>query len=113
MSRRGDRFMWLMVMFDLPVKTKTQRGQANRFRNFLLKDGYLRMQYSVYGRICNGLERVDKHLKRLENNLPPKGNIRALQMTDRQMKHMKFLLGKPEKDSSQDRQYSTRQLFLF
>jgi CRISPR-associated protein Cas2 len=113
MSQKGDKFMWLMVMFDLPVKTKRQRGLATRFRNFLLKDGYMRMQYSVYGRVCNGQERVEKHLNRLEDNLPPQGNIRALQMTDRQMKHMKFLLGKPEKNSLQDRQCSTKQLFLF
>ena len=35
-----NKFMRIMVFFDLPVKTKTQRREATRFRNFLLMDGY-------------------------------------------------------------------------
>ena len=102
-----------MVIFDLPAKTPRERFFAARFRNFLIKDGYIRLQWSVYGRICNGQERVNKHLKRVESNLPPKGNVRAFQMTDRQYGNMKFLLGKPDKNSPKDRQTSTTQLFLF
>ena len=113
MSASGDKFMWLMVIFDLPTKTRKERLYANRFRNFLIKDGYVRLQWSVYGRICNGQERVDKHLKRVQSNLPPKGNVRALQLTDRQFGNMKFLLGQPKKNSPQDQQTSVDQLFLF
>ena len=113
MSVQGDRFMWLLIMFDLPVKTPRERRHANLFRNFLKKDGYIKLQWSVYGRICNGQERVDKHLKRAESNLPPKGNIRALQVTDRQYKHMKFLLGRPPKNSPEELQTGADQLFLF
>lgn len=105
--------MWLLVMFDLPVKKPDERKAANRFRKFLKKDGYIMMQWSIYGRICNGQERVDKHLKRVQSNLPPEGNVRALQITDRQYKHMKFLLGKPEKNSPRDVQTRPDQLFLF
>lgn len=43
--------MWLFVFFDLPVKTKPERRTATRFRNFLLKDGYMMIQFSVYARI--------------------------------------------------------------
>ena len=31
------------------------------YRNFLLKDGYYMVQYSVYARVCNGSDAVDKH----------------------------------------------------
>lgn len=85
--------MWLFVFFDLPVKTKTERRAATRFRNFLLKDGYMMLQFSVYGRICNGHERVDKHLKRLSASLPKSGSVRALQITDKQYERMKTLVG--------------------
>ncbi|WP_268750364.1 CRISPR-associated endonuclease Cas2, partial [Corynebacterium argentoratense] len=37
-----------MVLFDLPVKTKRQMSEANRFRNELLDLGYQRLQLSVY-----------------------------------------------------------------
>ena len=57
--------MRMMVFFDLPVKTKRQRRVATRFRNFLLKDGYFMVQYSVYCRVCNGLDAVEKHKQRI------------------------------------------------
>ena len=44
----------MIVFFDLPVQTKTERRHATAFRNFLLKDGYHMLQFSVYARVCNG-----------------------------------------------------------
>ena len=40
--------MWLLVMFDLPVKTKGQRKLANGYRHSLLDMGFDRLQLSVY-----------------------------------------------------------------
>jgi hypothetical protein len=39
--------MWLVVMFDLPVTADARREYAH-FRKGLLKDGFARMQFSVY-----------------------------------------------------------------
>ena len=94
MPKEEIRYMWLMVFFDLPVKTKPERKAATGFRNFLLKDGYIMLQFSVYARLCRGKGGVEKHLERLTSNLPPKGGIRALQVTDRQYSRMKLLLGR-------------------
>ena len=44
----GYAIMWLYVMFDLPVETKSQRRVAARFRKDLLKDGFTMHQFSVY-----------------------------------------------------------------
>ena len=85
--------MWLLVFFDLPVGTKPQRRAASRFRHFLLDDGYMMLQYSVYARICRAEGGVDKHLRRVANNLPDTGSIRALQITDRQYERTRILLG--------------------
>lgn len=87
------RYMWLMVFFDLPVKTKPERKAATGFRQFLLKDGYIMLQLSVYSRLCQGQGGINKHLKRLVSNLPPDGSVRALQVTDQQFARMKLLLG--------------------
>ena len=113
MSKEGNRFMWLMVFFDLPVKERKERRHATRFRNFLLNDGYIMLQFSVYARLCNGQERVEKHLDRLQKSLPGKGSVRALQITDRQYKRMKRLLGKEEKNTAADPNQAGSQLFLF
>ncbi|MEM7071759.1 MAG: CRISPR-associated endonuclease Cas2, partial [Pseudomonadota bacterium] len=83
------RYMWIFVFFDLPVKEKKERRAATQFRNFLLKDGYMMIQWSVYARVCNGQVRVEKHTKRLQHHLPARGNIRLLQITDKQYSRMK------------------------
>lgn len=86
--------MYLFVMFDLPVGTKPERRAANQFRNFLKKDGYDMLQFSVYTRICRGQDAVDKHIKRLRQMVPSQGGIRALQITDKQYARMLILVGK-------------------
>ena len=44
----GYRFVWVITLFDLPVDTRQGRKEYAPFRKFLLKDGFLRMQFSVY-----------------------------------------------------------------
>jgi len=46
------RLMWLFVLFDLPVDTQSARRAYAQFRKSLLKDGFFRVQYSVYARVC-------------------------------------------------------------
>ena len=87
------RFVWLFVFFDLPVGTKPERRAATRFRNFLKDDGYMMLQYSVYARVCRGEDGAVKHVTRVTRNLPGKGSVRALQVTDRQYGRMRMLLG--------------------
>ena len=87
------RFVWLFVFFDLPVGTKPERRAATRFRNFLKDDGYMMLQYSVYTRVCRGEDGAVKHVARVTRNLPGKGSVRALQVTDRQYGRMRMLLG--------------------
>ena len=45
-----DRFMRIIVFFDLPVSTKKQRKEASDFRKFLINDGFIMLQFSVYSR---------------------------------------------------------------
>ncbi|WP_242862606.1 CRISPR-associated endonuclease Cas2 [Clostridium colicanis] len=90
MSRR---FMRLIVFFDLPVVKKRDRQEYQKFRRFLINDGYNMIQFSVYSRICNGIDGVNKHIARLNNNLPPRGSVRFLQVTEKQYSEMKFLVG--------------------
>lgn len=85
--------MRLIVFFDLPVTTKTQRKTATDFRKFLIQDGYYMVQYSVYARVCNGYDAIDKHIKRLKNVVPNNGSIRVLVITEKQYESMYVLTG--------------------
>lgn len=87
--------MRLIVLFDLPVKTKPNKRAYQQFRKFLVSDGYAMMQFSVYTRITNGLDGVQKHLARLRANLPSRGSVRAMTVTEKQYESMLFLVGKP------------------
>ena len=40
-----NKFMRIIVMFDLPVITEKEKSIATKFRKFLLDDGYIMMQY--------------------------------------------------------------------
>ena len=78
----------------MPVTTSQERREYTRFRKFLLKDGYTMIQFSVYSRICNGQDNVQKHIRRLKQNLPPvEGAIRSLAITEKQYQNMEILLG--------------------
>ena len=78
------RIMWLFVYFDLPVVKKKDRQKAARFRQFLLNDGFSMMQYSVYTRHCASKQSANVHISRIENNIPEKGHVNILTITDKQ-----------------------------
>lgn len=91
------KFMRILVFFDLPVKTKPQRRKATQFRNFLIKDGYYMVQFSVYARVCNGNDMVELHKKRLKANVTDDGSIRVLVITEKQYENVEILLGRKSK----------------
>lgn len=99
--------MRLIVMFDLPVRTKAERRAATQFRQFLLKDGYYMMQFSVYVRLCNGIEAANKHRMRILHALPKEGSIRTLLITERQFKSMEILCGEKIPDLDENKKKNT------
>nr|WP_255550209.1 CRISPR-associated endonuclease Cas2 [Corynebacterium sp. TAE3-ERU2] len=71
-------------MFDLPVKTKNQRREANRFRNRLFDLGFCRAQYSVYVQYFPLAARLSTIVKQVKGELPAGGEVRILSVTDQQ-----------------------------
>ena len=84
-------------MFDLPTETKAARKAYAKFRKSLLRDGFHRMQFSVYVRHCASQENADVHTNRVRNQLPPDGEVRVMTITDKQMERMDIFLGKKRK----------------
>lgn len=84
----GYRLMWMLVTFDLPVETKTQRKAATRFRNDLLDLGFEMSQLSNYLRFCNGKEQFEAYVHKIERQLPEFGDIFIFQFTDRQYENI-------------------------
>lgn len=110
MGTETRRFMRLLVLFDLPVVTKAERRAYTLFRRFLINDGYDMIQFSVYGRILNGNDALEKHYRRLVDNLPSDGSVRCLSITEKQFASMKLLVGLP---LFQEKAIKTQQMLLF
>lgn len=102
--------MRLLVFFDLPVVTKAERRAYTVFRRFLINDGYDMIQFSVYGRILNGNDALEKHYQRLVVNLPPAGSVRCLRVTEKQFASMALLVGLP---LFQEKAIKANQMLLF
>ncbi len=89
--------MWILVLFDLPTTTKIERKRYTQFRNFIKRDGFTMMQYSVYMRHCASDENAQVHAKRIKNHLPPDGEIRIIKITDKQFARIEVFYGKKHK----------------
>jgi CRISPR-associated protein Cas2 len=92
----GVKSMWLMVAFDLPTETKSQRSAYRKFREFLISDGFMMLQYSVYARSCPNIENAELHGDRVANKMPDEGQVRCLHLTSLQFARMKCFYGKKD-----------------
>ena len=86
--------MWVLALFDLPVDKPESRKEYTRFRKELLKDGFTMMQYSVYQRHCASLENAHVHMHRMGAEVPPRGEVRFLIITDHQFGKILTFRGK-------------------
>ena len=103
-------FMRVLVMFDMPTNNKRERKLYAKFRKYLIQDGFMMLQYSVYMRICKGVASANRHLDKISLIVPPKGYIRGLILTEKQFDNMRLLLGKP---SDNEKAHAPKQLTLF
>ena len=84
--------MRLLVLFDLPTGDAAERRSYAQFRKFLLNDGYVMEQYSVYSRVTLSRDSAETHLKRLRANLPLAGAVTVLTVTEKQYEARQVLL---------------------
>ena len=78
------RYMRLLVFFDLPVETATQRRNYRLFRKHLIKEGYLMLQESVYAKLVTNDGAAGAAVMRLRKHRPPEGLVQVLKVTEKQ-----------------------------
>ena len=84
----SSRFVRLVLFFDLPQETKTDQRHYRRFVKYLKTEGFIRIQYSVYAKLCINNDSAKTIQKRLKNNVPDNGDIRYLIITERQYQNI-------------------------
>lgn len=104
------RIMRLLVMFDLPTKTKRDKELYIRFKRFLEDDGYMREQNSIYTRSLLSRSSAAAHRDRLRDHIPPAGSVVAIELTEKQYVDREILVEtRPQGRTGMD---CTGQLFL-
>lgn len=92
--------MWILVMFDLPVVLAEERKAANDFRHLLLNLGFEMSQLSVYMRFCTSPAQLETYCKHIEESLPPGGNVKIIQITDKQYERIINFRGKSRQEKN-------------
>ena len=91
--------MRLIVFFDLPVDTSAQRKNYRLFRKFLLKDGYLQLQKSVYSKLVLNDAMAGAATTRVRKHRPPSGLVQVLRVTEAEYATMEYITGdRPDYD---------------
>ncbi len=90
-------------MFDMPTDTSDDKKAYRKFRKFLISEGFIMHQFSVYSKILlNGTAKTAM-IARLKQNNPRKGLINILTVTEKQFSRMVYLSGtKDECVANQD-----------
>ncbi|RHC06916.1 CRISPR-associated endonuclease Cas2 [Blautia obeum] len=85
--------MRVLVFFDLPVITEENRRAYRKFRKFLLKNGFLMLQESVYCKLALNSTAVRTIVDNVHKNKPEEGLIQLLSVTEKQYAKMDIIIG--------------------
>ena len=88
-----DRIVRTIVFFDLPnIYIKDKRNYL-KFRKYLLNEGIIMMQESVYSKLVMNSQQSNLLLDRLRKNAPKKGVIQVLTITEKQYSQIEYIIG--------------------
>ena len=90
--------MRLIVFFDLPVTTPTGKRAYTQFRKFLIENGFVMLQESVYSKICLNQNAANALVDHVRRNAPADGLVQLLQVTEKQFANMEMIIGESESD---------------
>lgn len=86
------RFMRVLVFFDLPTETAKDRKNYSQFRKFLIKEGFIMMQESVYVKLVLNKSVINTIKEKISKNKPQKGIVQMLIITEKQFNSMEYIV---------------------
>ena len=92
------RYMRVIVMFDLPVKTSANIREYTRFRKYLIKTGFMMMQESVYCKLTLNTTVANAVIDGVKKNKPMEGIVQAFTLTEKQYSKIEFITGSENSD---------------
>lgn len=85
--------MRVVVFFDLPTITSKDRREYRRFRKFLINEGFIMMQESIYSKIALNNTTANLIKGRVKKNKVPKGLIQMMVITEKQYGNIEYVAG--------------------
>lgn len=85
--------MRILVFFDLPVLSLEQRRDYRSFRKFLIKDGFIILQESVYCKMVLNESAAKAVVEQVKKNRPEDGLVQLLTVTEKQFSKMEYIVG--------------------
>lgn len=92
------RFVRILVFFDLPVITNEDKRNYRNFRKFLIKNGFIMMQESVYCKMAVTRGAAEQIVKNIRASKPPQGLVQLLTVTEKQFAAMEVITGEFRSD---------------
>jgi len=96
------RFMRMIIFFDLPTITYHDRREYRKFRKFLVSEGFIMMQESVYCKILLNSTAINTMKIRLRKHKPKAGLVQALIITEKQYASIDYIVGKDDSNIRND-----------
>lgn len=90
--------MRVIVFFDLPVLTKIERRQYTKFKKYLITQGFVMIQKSVYSKLALNGGSSNMVISNLRKNKPKTGVVQALIISEMQYQNIEFLTGDGQKE---------------
>jgi len=75
------------------MNTKEERRIYSKFRKYLISNGFTMLQFSVYAKIFPNRTSLFQYIEGLKRNLPNKGSVRIMGVTEKQYEKMFILVG--------------------
>lgn len=92
------RYMRVIVMFDLPTITANECREYRKFRKFLIKNGFIMMQESIYSKLTLNANAAEAVIANVRRSKPPAGIIQLLMVTEKQFSNIELVVGTIYKD---------------
>lgn len=89
-----DRVMRTIVFFDLPNIYYKDKRNYQLFHKFLINEGYIMLQESVYSKLALNLQQAEFNINKIRKNAPSKGLIQVLNVTEKQYADIEYIIGK-------------------
>lgn len=86
--------MRVIVMFDLPVTTSLNRKEYSKFRKYLVSQGFMMMQESIYSKLVQNQTAADTVLDNIKKNKPSSGLVQVMKITEKQYSRIECIVGK-------------------